>query len=259
MSSGVLLIGNTSRRLSGLSELWVAAAESGWLPAAEPLVVWKSATCHSPETQSLLADLQTHAPPTTKWFDGRTEVRAALDSSVRVDSPLFAEGTPLPAAWLTPGRQLLVCELTVDPVWGFRGAMEAQAEPLGLIVSCPWFDRPRLLCEAQRLGAADLVVMRVPDSTGFDVQWLVSPSALLLDCALMPRAAHLKLWQQHWLLPQPVVVSATRQSPGTKPGVGQIARAMRTAEGARADVRRAWANRHRIPTFLRRRLGRAEA
>jgi hypothetical protein len=208
----------------------------GWLTAGEPVSVWHSRTAQS-----------------------------VADSGVRITSPFFTGGTRLPDLWLRPGRLVFVCELRPDPVWVFRGAMAAQAEPLLRVWPLPGFRTAQALCEAQRVGAADLVLLQV--HTGQGSRWLVGRSALELDrliarwAGLDPKwVPHLALWQRHFLNPadvesaEPLHIHLSRASVA---GVAnQVASGLCAVADARADLARGWANRHRIPTFLRKRLAR---
>jgi len=243
VTSQVLVLGEEA-----LQDVWRSVERMGWLASSDTVRVWHSRGGQKVRTPD-------------DWADARLDV----GSGVRIISPFFAGGTPLPDLWLRPGRLVVVCELRPDPAWRFRGAMAAQAEPLLIGCRLPGFRTALAQCEAQRVGAADLVLMRALTRRG--PRWLVGQSALELD-RLVARAAgvdpqaipHLALWQRHFLNPPDVEPAEPFEIrlPPARPGLAsQVASGLSAAADARADVARGWANRHRIGTFLRKRFVRA--
>jgi hypothetical protein len=245
VTSQVLVLGDEA-----LQDVWRTVERMGWLAASDTIRVWHSRRAQKVRTPD-------------DWVDARLD----FSSGMKIISPFFAGGTPLPDLWLRSGRLVVICELRPDPVWQFRGAMAAQAEPLVIGCRLPGFRTALALCEAQRVGAADLVLMRALTRQG--PRWLVGQSALELDrlvaraAGLNPRAVpHLALWQRHFLNPpdvEPAEPFEIRLPPARAGLASHVASGLCAAADAGADVARGWANRHRIPTFLRKRLVRASS
>jgi len=239
------------------------AERAGWLPAAEPISVWQSRTC-SPSAAAPVHSALRRAG--VVWLAARDQTASRLDSGVTVTSPLLAEGTRLPELWLRPGRLVILCELQPHQVWRFKGAMSAQAEPLLIAARLPSFRRAAAACEAQRVGAADLVLMRAWTTHG--PRWLFSPSALELDRAVagavgldVGAVPHLALWRRHFLFAPDLEPSRglglSLPSAHVAAPASRVAALLGMLADVRADTARGWVNRHRVPRFVRQRLTRS--
>lgn len=192
----------------------------------------------------------------------------AAEPPLTVDAVRLPAGATVPALWLEPFFLVTVCRAAPDPRFGFAAALAAQAALLdgGAAIDLD------LAYEAHRLLAADLNVAcgslryRDPGSPGW---WAASSSDVALEVALaraigvsperLPLLRHLA---RHEL------IDTRASSEGDVPALrGYLAsawrirlrraraRAVHAARVMAGDVVAAAANLHRIPQFVRRRVG----
>jgi hypothetical protein len=257
-----------------IDQLWIDSDEAGLLQFRDASVtIWISRYCRAGVTDLVRRSLDRYLHErgaVCTWLDARDGIDGdALKTGLLVDSPLFPNGVRIPATWLQRTRLVVVSEIRRHAVWGFLGAMAAQAEPLEASFPQPWFRRAALLCEAQRLGGADLSVV-VWHSSGQEA-CLVAPSALLAD-TLFTRGAelppgdvpHLATWRRHFVAAPDERWTAW---PSTAPAVQTlrgfgIRRAVVSSLGpglsrldeAWDDLTKSSGNLYRIPAFVTKRM-----
>jgi hypothetical protein len=260
-----------------VGQLWTKSNAAEILePCEAPVTVWISRRCQTGLTEMVKQSLEHYlrdAGVTCTWLDARYGIAPrSVGPSIAVTSPLFPNGVRVPGIWLHPTTLIVITELSQNRVAGFLGSMAAQAEPLEISFPQPWFRTPALLCEAQRVAGADLVVVlfRV-----FSEDWcLVAPSAVLADTLIATWAKlrpddvpHLAAWRRHFLNPQ---ADQWTTWTGTAPDLrraGYRAGSRVLLDGVAAkiafvaevwdDLGRASGNLYRIPSFISKRIRQA--